>query len=172
MNQYVQILLGSTVRSGPSSVGEPACTKTDLLGPKLTKMDHFALGGFKKAFGRRLYSGARLRGCTATQRSKKGSENVLGRVLGKGSQKGSEKGAYYGFYSKKRVLRRVLRRGFQKGVSRTPPRRVRPLRRVPYLGGGFCRRTQTPFVQLFLGDSGQILGCSSDFWSVAPTFGL
>ena len=28
--------------------------------------------------------GARLRGRTATQRSKKGSENVLGRVLGKG----------------------------------------------------------------------------------------
>ena len=36
--------------------------------------------------------GARLRGRTATQRSKKGSEKVLGRVLGKDSQKGSEKG--------------------------------------------------------------------------------
>ena len=36
--------------------------------------------------------GARLRGRTATQRSKKGSEKVLGRALGKGSQKGSEKG--------------------------------------------------------------------------------
>ena len=35
--------------------------------------------------------GARLRGCTAIQRSKKGSEKVLGRLLGKGSQKGSEK---------------------------------------------------------------------------------
>ena len=33
--------------------------------------------------------GARLRGRTATQRSKKGSEKVLGRVLGEGSQKGS-----------------------------------------------------------------------------------
>ena len=33
----------------------------------------------------------------ATQRSKKGSEEVLGRVLGQGSQKGSEKGACYGF---------------------------------------------------------------------------
>ena len=43
----------------------------------------------------------RLRGRTATQRSKKGSEKVLERVLGKGSQKGSEKGACYGFYSKK-----------------------------------------------------------------------
>ena len=31
----------------------------------------------------------------ATQRSKKGSEKVLGRVLGKGS----EKGVCYGFYS-------------------------------------------------------------------------
>ena len=44
--------------------------------------------------------GARLRGRTATQRSKKGSENVLGRVLGgamgfavkKGSEKASQKG--------------------------------------------------------------------------------
>ena len=45
--------------------------------------------------------GARLRGRTATQRSKKGSEMALGRVLGKGSQKGSEQGACYGFYSKK-----------------------------------------------------------------------
>ena len=33
----------------------------------------------------------------ATQRSKKGSEKVLGSVLRKGSQKGSEKGACYGF---------------------------------------------------------------------------
>ena len=36
--------------------------------------------------------GARLRGCTATQRSKKGSEKVLGRVLGEGSHKRSEAG--------------------------------------------------------------------------------
>ena len=49
----------------------------------------------------RVLLGARLRGRTATQRSKKGSEKVLGRVLGRGSQKGSEKGACYGFYSKK-----------------------------------------------------------------------
>ena len=62
--------------------------------------------------------GARLRGRTATHRSKKGSEKVLGRVLGKGSQKGSENGACYGFYSRKRVLRRVLRRGSEKGISR------------------------------------------------------
>ena len=48
-----------------------------------------------------LGEGARLRGRTAAQRSKKGSEKVLERVLGKGSQKGSEKGAWYGFYSKK-----------------------------------------------------------------------
>ena len=48
-----------------------------------------------------LVLGARLRGRTATQRSKEGSEKVLGRVLGKGSQKGYEKGACYGFYSKK-----------------------------------------------------------------------
>ena len=43
--------------------------------------------------------GARLRGRTATQSSKKGSEKVLGRVLGKGFQKRSEKEAYYWFYS-------------------------------------------------------------------------
>ena len=48
-----------------------------------------------------LILGARLRGRTATQGSKKGSEKVLGRVLGKGSQKGSEKGVCCGFYSKK-----------------------------------------------------------------------
>ena len=54
--------------------------------------------------------GARRRGRTATQHSKKGSEKVLGAVLGKGSQKGSEKAVWYWFYS------RVLRRGSQKGV--------------------------------------------------------
>ena len=32
--------------------------------------------------------GARLRGHTSTQRSKKGSEKVLGRVLGKGFSEG------------------------------------------------------------------------------------
>ena len=46
-------------------------------------------------------SGARLRGRTATQRSKNCSEKVLERVLGKGSQKGSERGVCYGFYSRK-----------------------------------------------------------------------
>ena len=39
-------------------------------------------------------------GRTATQRSKNGSEKVLGRVLEKGSQKGSEKWSFYGFYSR------------------------------------------------------------------------
>ena len=48
-----------------------------------------------------IHLGARLRDRTATQRCKKGSEEVLGRVLGKGSKKGSEKGACYGFYSRK-----------------------------------------------------------------------
>ena len=33
---------------------------------------------------RPLFLGGRLRGRTATQRSKKGSQKVLGRVLGKG----------------------------------------------------------------------------------------
>ena len=43
--------------------------------------------------------GARPRGRTATQRSQKGSDKVLGTVLGKGSQKGSEKVACYGIHS-------------------------------------------------------------------------
>ena len=49
--------------------------------------------------------GARLRGRTAAQRSKKGSEKVLrrGRAVG---------------FTVKRVLRRVLRRDSKKGVSR------------------------------------------------------
>ena len=76
---------------------------------------------------------ARLRGRTATQRSKKkGSEKVLGRVLGKDSQKvrgpamgftvkkGSENGSRKGFWEG----------GFQK-LTRTPWR-ARPLRRAPY----------------------------------------
>ena len=58
------------------------------------------------------FLGARLRGRTATQRSKKGSEKILGRVLGKGSQKGSEKGACYGLYSKE-----GSEKGSEKGVS-------------------------------------------------------
>ena len=62
--------------------------------------------------------GARLKGRTATQRSKKGSENVLGRVLG--SQKGSEKGACCGFYSKKGFSEGVLRRQFPEGAQNGP----------------------------------------------------
>ena len=68
--------------------------------------------------------GARLRGRTATQRSKKGSEKVLGRVLGKGSQKGSEKRACCGFYSKKGFwegfAEGVLKRGFPEGTYNAP----------------------------------------------------
>ena len=52
--------------------------------------------------------GARQRGRTATQHSKKGSEKVLGRVL----QKGSEKGACYGFYSTKRCSEKGSQKGF------------------------------------------------------------
>ena len=62
---------------------------------------------------KRSQLGARLRGRTATQRSKKGSETVLGRVLGKGSQKGSEKGVCCGFCSGK-----GFREGFSEGVLR------------------------------------------------------
>ena len=82
-----------------------------------------------------LVLGARLRVRTATQRSKKGSEKVLERVLEKGSQKGFEKGVCYGFTarksSKKGSQKAFLEGGFQK-VPRTPPRRVRPIRRASY----------------------------------------
>ena len=70
--------------------------------------------------------GARLRGRTATQRSKKGSENGLGRVSGGGFSEG-EKGAFYVFNSEERVLRRVLRRGSEKFLER-------PLGEYPLLG--------------------------------------
>ena len=72
-----------------------------------------------------LYLGARLRGRTATQRSKIGVPRRFWEGFwGRGSQKASEKGAFiYGFYSKKRVLRRVLRRGSEKGASRRRPER-------------------------------------------------
>ena len=46
-----------------------------------------------------LYLGARLMGCTATQRSKKVSQKVLGRVVGKSS----ERGASYGFCSQTEI---------------------------------------------------------------------
>ena len=77
-----------------------------------------------------LILGARLRGRTATQRSKKGSENVLGRVLGNG------------------VLRRVLRRGpamrfyskkgSEKGSQRVSEKAVS--RRCPERPLGECAR--------------------------------
>ena len=62
--------------------------------------------------------GARLRGRTATQRSKNGSEKVLGRVPGKGLRKVLRRGPLpLGFTVRRRVLRRVLSRGSEKGVS-------------------------------------------------------
>ena len=58
---------------------------------------------------------ARLRGRTATQRSKKGSEKALGRVVGRVLRRVLRRGPAMGF-TVKRVLRRVLRS--EKGVSR------------------------------------------------------
>ena len=55
---------------------------------------------------------ARLRGRTATQRSKKGSEKVLGRVLEKGSQKGSEKCSFHGFYTVEKGSEKGSQKGF------------------------------------------------------------
>ena len=60
-----------------------------------------------------ILSSARPRGHVATQRSKKGSEKVLGRVLGKGSQKGSQRRACSVFTVKKGFLE-----GFSEGVLR------------------------------------------------------
>ena len=81
------------------SNGQARKTSTPiLLGP-----DIFQWGGL----------GARPRGHTATQRSKKGSVKLLGRVLGKGfSEKGSEKGDCYGFYSKKKGSEKGSQKGF------------------------------------------------------------
>ena len=56
-----------------------------------------------------------VRGRTATQSFKKGSEKVVERVLGKGSEKGGP--FSMGFTVKKGALRRVLRRGSEKGVN-------------------------------------------------------
>ena len=79
-------------------------------------------GGFQKVCAKKVRAHFLfpIRGRTATQRSEKGSEKVLGRVLEEGSQKGAEKGGFaLGFV------------GFQK-VPRTPPPRERPLRRAPH----------------------------------------
>ena len=59
-------------------------------------------------------SDARLRGRTATQRSKKGSEKVLGRVL----RRVLRRGPAMGFTLKKGSEGRVLREDSEKGVSR------------------------------------------------------
>ena len=80
--------------------------------------------------------GARLRGRTATQRSKKGSERVLGKGSGEGFwgrvlRRVLKRGLAVGF-AVKRVLRRVLRRGSEKGVSRRCPER--PLEEYAPLG--------------------------------------
>ena len=56
---------------------------------------------------------------------------VLRRVLGKDSQKGSWQGACCGSFTVKRVLRRGSEKGVSRRVHRTPPRRVRLLRRAP-----------------------------------------
>ena len=58
--------------------------------------------------------GARLRGRTATQRSKKDSEKVFGKGAGESFSRVLR--ACYGL-TVKRVLRRVLIRGSEKGVS-------------------------------------------------------
>ena len=68
------------------------CSLTLWFGQQLPclRCPENAQAGFREflpEFGRHLL-GARLRGRMATQRSKKGSEKVLGRVLGKGSGAG------------------------------------------------------------------------------------
>ena len=60
--------------------------------------------------------GARLRGRTATQRFKKGSEMVLERVLGKGSQKGPVVGFTVEKGSEKGSQKRFWEGGFPEGA--------------------------------------------------------
>ena len=79
-----------------------------------------------------------IRGCTTTHASRKGSEKFLGRVLtsseGGFSEGFLERGLLWGLAVKKGAgkgsQKRFLEGGFQK-VPRTPPQRVRPLRREP-----------------------------------------
>ena len=77
--------------------GDSACFKGIFKGSlKITSEDNkiFKAKNHLKRFlgigmlgrGGRLQLGARLRGRTATQHSKKGSEKVMGRLLGEGSQ--------------------------------------------------------------------------------------
>ena len=75
----------------------PATPDEELLAPTLQRFLRMRL----RCQSRTPEEGARLRGRTATQSSRKGSEKVLGRVLEKGSQKGSEKWSFHGFYSRK-----------------------------------------------------------------------
>ena len=80
----------------PPPLGSKRCSATRLEPPNhhktnaLDSVTSFHYGG--NCLLLQTHMGAHLRGRTATQRSKKGSEKVLGRVLGKGSLKGSEKG--------------------------------------------------------------------------------
>ena len=68
--------------------------------------------GYKVVRGHSGHLGARLRGRTATQRSKKGSEKVLERVLGKGSQKRSEKGVFSTGFTVKKGSEKASQKGF------------------------------------------------------------
>ena len=86
----------------------PSAARLARSRPKRTELD--------------LNWGARLRGRTATQRSKKVLrrfwKGFRGRVLRRVLRRGSAMG-----FTVKRVLRRVLRRGSEKGVSRRCPER-------------------------------------------------
>ena len=82
-----------------------------LLKPTARHLLRTLLRTFSKGVSRTLLGtlGARLRGRTATQRSKKGSgEGFWGRVLGRGS----EKGACYWVLQYENVLRRGSQTGF------------------------------------------------------------
>ena len=89
----------------PKSTSKSTLWGTPSQVPKSTPKALFGALTFQPGLlGTPVNLGARPRGRTATQRSKKGSGKVLGRFWegfwGRGSEKGSEKGACYGFYSK------------------------------------------------------------------------
>ena len=93
--------------------------------------------------------GARPRGRTATQRSKKGSEKVPGKGSGEGVLRRVLRGWPALGFTVKRVLRRVLRRGSEKAVSRTcleRPLGVRPINKCSFGGLGYLEALSAELV--------------------------
>ena len=77
--------------------------------------------------------GARLRGRTATQHSKKGSEKVLERVLRRVLRRESAVGFAVTKGSGKPLLRRGSEKGFSRRCLERPLVEYAPLRRAPII---------------------------------------